>query len=157
MRRRHLLIAAAGTGLFSRIARAHHGWSSFDQERPIWLEGRAAEVRWRNPHAELVLELNAPLVLPADLAKRPVPPQSVPVPGEALLARAALPRRPDRRWTVELAPLTRLGAWKLEEIRPGAALGVVGYTYEKEQGEPRLRAEYLFLGGKVYGMRSAPG
>jgi hypothetical protein len=32
---------------------AHHGWSSFDQARPIYLEGKVAQVAWRNPHVEL--------------------------------------------------------------------------------------------------------
>lgn len=158
MRRRPLLIAAAAAsaGLFPPLLRAHHGWSSFDQDRPLYLEGRAVQVRWRNPHAELVLELGERPALPPDLAQRPVPPQSAPVDGRALLGRAALPTRKDRRWTVELAPLTRLRAWGLDEIEPGTALAVVGFTFEKEQGEALLRAEYVFLDGKAYAMRSAP-
>jgi hypothetical protein len=39
---------------------AGHGWSRFDQARPIYLEGTAASARWRHPHAEWTLEL-APL------------------------------------------------------------------------------------------------
>ncbi|WP_119152960.1 DUF6152 family protein [Caldimonas tepidiphila] len=156
MQRRHLLIAAAGTGLFARLAQAHHGWSNFDETQPVYLEGRAAQVRWRNPHAEILLELEPQLALPPDLARRPLPPQAAPVDGPALLARAALPQRPDRRWTVELAPLTRLGAWGLGEIAPGAELSVVGFVQKQPQGEARLRAEYLFVGGKAYGLRSAP-
>ena len=54
MQRRTLIAAALSAPL---AARAHHGWSSFDQGRPIWLEGRAIRVAWRNPHAELVLDL----------------------------------------------------------------------------------------------------
>jgi len=49
MQRRLLIIAAAVSPLVPRAARAHHGWSSFDQGRPIYLEGRAASVSWRNP------------------------------------------------------------------------------------------------------------
>ena len=37
-------------------AQAHHGWSSFDQTRPLYLEGQALKVQWANPHAELQLE-----------------------------------------------------------------------------------------------------
>ena len=51
-----VLGALVGLGGWGGAAWAHHGWSSFDQERPIYLEGRAADVKWRNPHAELVLE-----------------------------------------------------------------------------------------------------
>lgn len=33
---------------------------------------------------------------------------------------------------------------------------MVGFTFAGEQGEPVLRAEYLFVGDKVYGLRSSP-
>ncbi|MFM1856275.1 MAG: hypothetical protein RLZ83_1584, partial [Pseudomonadota bacterium] len=67
---------------------AHHGWSSFDQQRPLYLAGRAARVAWRNPHAELELELDPGLRLPPDLAQRRLPAQTAPVDGPALLAAA---------------------------------------------------------------------
>jgi hypothetical protein len=138
------------------LARAHHGWSSFDQNRPLYLEGRAASVQWRNPHAEAVLEVSAALKLPVDLGRRSVPPQASPVDGAALLSRVALPSRKDRRWTIELAPLTRMQAWQVPEIKPGTEFAVLGFTFEGEKGDAVLRAEYLFLGDKTYGMRSAP-
>lgn len=151
---RRLFIAAAS---LAAPAWAHHGWSSFDQGRPIYLEGTARKVAWRNPHAELSLELPASgLKLPADLAARPVPPQSAPVDGPALLKAAVLPTRKDRSWDVELAPLTRMQAWQVPEIKNGDAVQVLGFTFTGEQGGAVLRAEYLFLGGKVYGLRSAP-
>lgn len=155
MYRRDLLLAAAGIGVLSS-ARAHHGWSSFDQNRPIYLEGTVTEVKWRNPHAELVLELPAALGLPPDLADRPVPVQSAAVDGKAILSRAELPRRHDRRWEVELAPLFRLGQWQLAEIATGTRLSVVGFTFKEEQGAALLRAEFLFVGGRTYGLRSSP-
>ena len=135
---------------------AHHGWSSFDQDRPIYLEGRAAEVKWRNPHVELVLELKSPLVLPGDLAQRSVPAQSAQVDGRTLLAKAVLPTRRDRRWEIELAPLSRVNQWQVPEVVAGTELALLGFTFTGEKGEPVLRAEYLFLGGKTYGMRSSP-
>lgn len=136
-------------------ARAHHGWSSFDQDRPLYLQGRAREVKWRNPHAELTLERTA-ATLPADLATRPIPAQVAQVDGRGLLARATLPRRADTRWLVELAPLTRMEQWQIPEIQDSTELGVLGFTFAGEKGEAILRAEYLFLGGKVYGLRSRP-
>ena len=145
-----------GLGALPWAAQAHHGWSSFDQNRPLWLEGRASQVRWRNPHAELLLELPADPRLPADLATRAVPAQSAAVDGKALLAAARLPTRRDRRWTIELAPLTRMGAWGVPEIQNGQSLAVLGFTFTGEQGEAVLRAEYLWLGDKVYGLRSSP-
>ena len=155
MNRRDMLLAGACMGLLSS-ARAHHGWSSFDQNRPIYLEGTVADVKWRNPHAEFVLELTEALSLPADLADRPLPAQTAGIDGKALLSRAQLPRRQDRRWEVELAPLFRLGQWQLTEIAAGTQVSVVGFTFKEEQGAPLLRAEYLFVGGRTYGLRSSP-
>ncbi|NNU43145.1 DUF6152 family protein [Ramlibacter montanisoli] len=153
MKRRTCLAALASLPL---AARAHHGWSSFDQDRPLFLQGRVVSVKWQNPHAELVLELPAGYQLPADVASRPVPAQSAPLDGKALLARAVAPTRRDRRWEIELAPLTRLEAWKLAPIQPGAALGVLGYTFKDEKGAAVLRAEYLYVDGKAYALRSSP-
>ena len=159
MQRRSVLRAGGATLLLPCAlpwVRAHHGWSSFDQERPLYLEGHAAKVRWANPHAEIELELPADLRLPADLKQRAVPAQTAPVDGAALLARARLPTRRDRRWTIELSPLTRLQAWRMDEIQPGTPLSVVGYTHPGEQGDAVLRAEYVFVGGNAYGLRSSP-
>lgn len=153
MQRRTLIAAALSAPL---AARAHHGWSSFDQGRPIWLEGRATKVAWRNPHAELTLELPADPKLPADLASRPLPAQSAAVDGPALLKAAQLPTRKDRVWEVELAPLTRMDAWKVPQIKVGETVGVLGFTFTGEKGDAVLRAEYLFVGGQAYGLRSSP-
>jgi hypothetical protein len=151
MQRRLFLAAAVSTPVL-----AHHGWSSFDADRPIYLEGRAAKVSWRNPHAEIELELASPLALPTDLAKRPVPAQSASIDGPGILAKTVLPTRSDKRWELELAPLTRLEAWKVAEIKPGTPLSVVGYTFAGEKGEAILRVEYLFVDGKAYALRSSP-
>lgn len=156
---RRRVLAAGSAALWpwwAGSARAHHGWSSFDQTRPLYLEGRAATVQWRNPHVELVLELADGLQLPADLKQRALPQQTAPVDGPALLAAAQLPTRRDKRWAIELAPLTRVQAWQVPEIKPGTPLALLGFTFDGEKGEPVLRAEYLFLGGKAYGMRSSP-
>lgn len=157
MQRRSLIAAALAAPLVAPFAaRAHHGWSSFDQGRPIWLEGRATQVAWRNPHAELKLEVPADLKLPPDLASRKLPAQSAGVDGPALLKAAQLPTRKDRVWEIELAPLTRMEAWKVPEIKVGDAVGVLGFTFSGEKGDAVLRAEYLFVGGQVYGLRSSP-
>ena len=153
MQRRTLITAPLALAL---PAWAHHGWSSFDQGRPIYLEGRAAKVAWRNPHVELDLELSASLKLPADLASRGLPAQTAPVDGPALLKAAQLPTRKDRRWEIELAPLSRLESWAVAEIKPGDPLALIGFTFTGEKGAAVLRAEYLFVAGKTYGMRSSP-
>jgi hypothetical protein len=158
MKRRDLLkvslaLPAAGAAPW---ALAHHGWSSFDQERPIYLEGRVVKSQWRNPHAELELEVSPNLTLPADLAQRAVPAQSAPVDGKALLAKAVVPTRKDKRWEVELAPLTRMQAWNVAEIKPGAQIALLGFTFTGEKGAAIVRVEYLFADGKAYGLRSSP-
>ena len=156
MQRRQVLLVGGGAALWLSSARAHHGWSSFDQSHPIYLEGRARKVQWRNPHAEIELELRPGLVLSADLAQRALPAQTAPVDGARLLAAAQLPTRKDPVWEIELAPLTRLEAWTVPVVKAGDTVAVVGFTFNGEKGDPVLRAEYLFFGGKAYGLRSSP-
>ena len=45
MQRRPFLVASGA--LLALPTWAHHGWSSFDQNRPIYLEGKARKVVWR--------------------------------------------------------------------------------------------------------------
>lgn len=157
MQRRNLVALPLSLPLSLALpAWAHHGWSSFDQGRPIYLEGKAIKVAWRNPHAELDLELPANLKLPADLMSRALPAQTAPVDGPALLKSAQLPTRKDRRWEIELAPLSRLEAWGVAEIKPGESVALLGFTLTGEKGAAVLRAEYLFVAGKTYGLRSSP-
>jgi hypothetical protein len=47
-------------------------------------------------------------------------------------------------------------AWKVPEIRNGDSLAVLGFTFAGERGEAVLRAEYVWFGGGVYGLRSGP-
>jgi len=155
MNRRFVLIAGA-TSLTLPSAWAHHGWSSFDQGRPLYLAGLARKVAWRNPHVEFDLELAADLNVPTDLAQRPVPAQSASVDGARLFATAQLPTRKDKVWHIELAPLTRMQAWKVPEVRDGDRVAMVGFTFDGEKGEPILRVEYLLVGAATYGLRSSP-
>ena len=41
-------------------------------------------------------------------------------------------------------------------VKAGDTVAVVGFTFNGEKGDPVLRAEYLFFGGKAYGLRSSP-
>lgn len=156
MKRRDLVLATFAVPLLAPWARAHHGWSSFDQDRPLYLEGKVAKVRWQNPHAELDLEVSPGLKLPANLQSRQLPAQSANIDGKALLAKATLPTRKDPVWEIELAPLTRMEAWKVAEIKPGTMISVLGFGLKDEKGEAVLRAEYLFVDGKAYALRSSP-
>lgn len=161
MNRRDSLRCLSGAALalgssWPWLAHAHHGWSRFDQNRPLYLEGVAQGVKWRNPHAELTLAVPPTLALPADLATRRLPEQMARIDTQALLANTRLPTRRDTRWEVELAPLTRMEQWRVPVISDGTPLAVIGFTFTGEVGEAVLRAEYLFLGGQVYGLRSSP-
>ena len=158
MKRRDVLKSSVALSVAGAClpALAHHGWSSFDQDRPIYLEGRVVKSVWQNPHVELMIDLPAALRLPADLAQRTLPAQSAPVDGKALLTRAVLPTRRDKRWEIELAPLSRVQAWSVAEIKPGDSIEVLGFTFMGEKGAAILRAEYQFASGKTYGLRSSP-
>ena len=74
----------------------------------------------------------------------------------ALLAKTVVPTRRDKRWEIELAPLFRMGQWQVPEIKNGTPMAVVGFTFKEEKGEAIVRAEYIFLDGKTYGLRSSP-
>ncbi len=153
---RRPFITALGAMCALDLAHAHHGWSSFDQERPIYLEGTAHKVKWQNPHVEIDINLPSQMRLPTDLAQRVLPAQAAPVDGKALLAKASLPTRADKRWELELAPLTRVQAWGVPEVKVGTPLAVLGFTFAGEKGATILRVEYLWLGGKTYALRSSP-
>jgi hypothetical protein len=120
------------------------------------MEGRVVKSVWQNPHAELEIELPAGLKVPADLARRTLPAQTAPVDGKALLAKAVVPTRQDKRWEIELAPLGRMQAWNVAEIKPGTNVAMVGFTLTGEKGEAVLRVEYLFMAGNTYALRSSP-
>lgn len=47
--RRIALFAAAAVAI-SAPALAHHGWSSYDETKPITLTGSLTSVTWANPH-----------------------------------------------------------------------------------------------------------
>jgi hypothetical protein len=133
----------------------HHGWSSFDQDKPLFLAGTVKSVRWRNPHAEFVLTVPAGLAIPSDLATRKAPSQSQTVDSSGIFAKATVPAQASGDWEIELAPLSRMSAWNVAELRAGDRVEVIGYALAS--GDRRvLRVEYLMVGGKIYGLRSGP-
>jgi Family of unknown function (DUF6152) len=153
MQRRHLLAAALVVATIPAVA--HHGWSSFDQNAPLYLQGQLTSVSWANPHAEAVLEVAKGLALPADLAKRTLPPQQQAVDTQALLARTQVPGAAEGKWELEFAPLSRMNAWGVAPLKVGDRIEVIGYT--GVAGKPKLmRVEYLIVNGTAYGLRSSP-
>ncbi len=153
MIRRRLLFAALALAAAPLLA--HHGWSSFDQDKPLYLAGTVKSVRWQNPHAEFVLTVPPGLAVPADLAARKAPAQSQSVDGSGIFKRAAVPANAAGDWEIELAPLSRMNAWGTTELKPGDRVELVGYALAS--GDRRVfRVEYLIVGGKIYGLRSSP-
>ena len=143
--------------LVAAPAFAHHGWSSFEQDRPYYLQGTVKSVRWANPHAEAVVEVAPDARLPADLASRTLPKQSQEVDAAALLKKVQLPPAPAGEWQVEFAPMTRMQAWGMgASPKVGDRLEVIGYAGPTAGGLRILRAEYLFFGGRTAALRSSP-
>lgn len=152
--RRQFLVT--GLALAAAPAIAHHGWSSFDQDKPLFLAGTVKTVRWQNPHAEIVLTVAQELSLPSDLSQRPVPAQSQRVDGAALMKKAALPANAAGDWEIEFAPLSRMEAWGLKEpLKPGDRIELVGFALA-DSSKRVLRVEYMFAGGRAYAFRSSP-
>lgn len=152
IRRRFLMLAAA---MATSPVLAHHGWSSFDQDKPLFLAGTVKAVRWRNPHAEFVLTVPAGLAIPSDLAARKAPSQSQSVDSGGIFSRAVVPAQSAGDWEIELAPLSRMSAWNVAELKAGDRVELIGYSLAG--GDKRvLRVEYLMVGGKIYGLRSSP-
>jgi hypothetical protein len=153
MQRRHLLAAALVVAAVPAVA--HHGWSSFDQNAPLYLQGQLTSVRWTNPHAEGVLEVSKGLALPADFAKRSLPAQQQSVDAQAILSRAQVPAAAEGNWELEFAPLSRMNAWGVVPLKVGDRIEVIGYV--GVPGKPKvMRVEYLIVNGTAYGLRSSP-
>jgi len=158
MQRRDLILGTTAVltgGVLPLTALAHHGWSSFDESRPLYLSGKVKAVKWQNPHAEISVAVAADAALPGDLAQRSVPAQTANVDGPKVLAAARLPQRRGD-WTIELSPMTRISAWKVPQPKVGDTVAAVAYTFPDENGEMFARVEYLIIGQQLYGLRSNP-
>lgn len=44
------LVAAAALSLVALPAAAHHGWSSYDESKPVTLTASFTQLSWGNPH-----------------------------------------------------------------------------------------------------------
>ena len=148
-------VSAVSAVALSQRAFAHHGWSSFDEARPIYLVGKIKSLKWQNPHVELVITMAADAALPASLAKRAFPAQTAPVDGAKILAAASLPKKRGD-WILELSPMTRIDSWKVAEPKVGHIIEAVAYTFKNEVGAAIARVEYLIVGDKIFGLRSMP-
>lgn len=153
MDRRHFALTIGV--LLAAPVLAHHGWSSFDQDKPLYLSGTLTQVRWQNPHAEVMLRVDA-AKLPDGIASRTVPAQQQSVDGAGILKKTQVPANAAGTWEVEFAPLSRMQAWGLTQpLKVGDRIEVIGYGLADEN-KRLLRAEYLFINGKAFAFRSSP-
>jgi Family of unknown function (DUF6152) len=150
------LAAFATLATSSTSALAHHGWSSFDEAKPLYFIGKVKSMKWQNPHAEVIITMASEAALPMNLAKRVAPKQSnTSVDGAKVFAAAALPKRRGD-WNLELSPMTRIEAWKIAQPKVGDTVEAIAYTYKDEKGDAVARVEYWIIGEMVYGIRSMP-
>lgn len=56
MRSARLLPITLAALLLALPAAAHHGWGSYDAEKTMRFDAALAEVRYRNPHAEVAVD-----------------------------------------------------------------------------------------------------
>ncbi len=56
--KRRVAILAAAAAFAAAPAIAHHGWSSYDNDKPVTLTGTIVEADYSYPHASIKLEAN---------------------------------------------------------------------------------------------------
>jgi len=155
VKRRHFVYLMSGALLAAPVL-AHHGWSSFDQDKPLFLSGTLTQVRWQNPHIEVMLRAEA-VKLPEGIATRTVPAQQQSVDGAGILKKVQVPANAAGVWEIEFAPLSRMQAWGLSQpLKVGDRIEVIGYGLANDNNKRLLRVEYLFFNGKAYAFRSSP-
>ena len=154
MKRRYFVHLTIGVLLAAPVL-AHHGWSSFDQDKPLYLSGTLTEVRWQNPHAEAKLRVEA-TKLPDGFAARTLPAQQQSVDAAGILKKAQVPANAAGVWEVEFAPLSRMQQWGLSQPpKVGDRIEVIGYGLA-DGNKRTVRVEYMFADGKAYAFRSSP-
>jgi hypothetical protein len=76
---KRLFVAAA---LCALPALAHHGWSEYDQDKPLTLTGKVAESGYEHPHGHILLETagktwRVVLAPPSRMQARGLPPEAI--------------------------------------------------------------------------------
>ncbi|MDH4583846.1 hypothetical protein E8F20_18485 [Pseudomonas sp. BN415] len=56
MRKLALLLAFFALVLGATAAFAHHGWSSYDADKPLTIEAPVKDLSYRNPHAHITID-----------------------------------------------------------------------------------------------------
>lgn len=144
------LLSSLGILLCASAAWAHHGWGHYDTARPLIFSARVIEVRWSNPHPELVVQIEAE----ASMAALPVPHELQVLGFDAVMA-AAKPAPPGD-WELHLAPINRLQAWGLPRTpRVGDRIEGLGFPACAANARA-LRPSLVVLDGVGVRQQSVP-
>ena len=123
-------------------AAAHHGWGFYNTDTPMLLSGTLVEVNYTNPHPEVTIEVADGATL--DPASLPVPDALAEL-GFADVVAKARPA-PAGRWTLDLAPISRLNRWGMpREPKVGDAMQAVAFPSCAERGV--MRPNLIVLDG----------
>ena len=126
------------------VSWAHHGWSYFDTRTPYYLEGTIQEVRWQNPHVEVVLDVPESVELPEGFSNMAFPQELVDLGFREQLGDLAAPENAAGTWTLVLAPISRLTRWGMSEApQVSQILRAVGFVSCEEEHEFRPQLTVL--------------
>jgi hypothetical protein len=145
-----VVIASAMFALSIAPAFAHHSWTSQDTRYAYYLSGTITDVRWGNPHVEVLLKLGQREV-PDGFAARPLPPGADERDGRLSMqsARAYTGRRDVLRLT--LAPPEYMARWGLNRrLKVGERIEAVGFLNTQEPDEIRPVMFWLADGQGVW-------
>ncbi len=124
----------------------------------VGLYALARNAMGQNPlsgHLYAFINRRGTLSIPTVFIKRILPAQTQQIDGKTLLAKAKVPDSNAKTWTLELAPLFRVEAWKVAQPAPGVVVAALGYALPGEKSAI-MRVEYLRIGEATYGLRSMP-
>jgi hypothetical protein len=150
-----LLVACLALNMAMPLtAQAHHGWSSYDLTRPIYVEGEVTEVIWSNPHVEVLLKTAPDLAVPAGFAQTGLPEMLEQVGGRDSVQNVRVPSEQGKTWRIEFAPIARMGGYNMSR-RPetGTRMAFVGYISRTLCDEMRVEL-VIYADGDMYPMRN---
>lgn len=102
-RRRLVVLLAGAVAIAATPAGAHHGWSSYDSDKPLTLTGVIRESGYEHPHGHVRLEVEGArtwlvvLAPPSRMENRGLPASAL-----AVGARATVMGYPSRKDPVEM-------------------------------------------------------
>lgn len=143
-----LLLATTGGAIL-----AHHGFTSFRTEAPIYLEGRIVEVHWGNPHPVVTLEVaQQPTGTP--WRQWTLPAGWADMGTGHIVGSTTIPTNATGRWAVEFSGFSQQPRFGFAESpRVGEPIAIV--AFQACQGNPRLaRSTLVHYRGQTFSQQS---